>query len=129
MQQLTGFRAQAEDESAPALSLDTLLVRNKSATFFARMSGHAMARSGIRHGDLLVIEAAETYQPGAIVLAYIDHQAIVRRLEQRGETFALVASDSKFATRVVQEDCAIRGQVVAAVTLLARPRQPLPVVS
>lgn len=127
--QYTGFRPQAQDEGKVALSLDGLLIRNPSVSFFARMSGHAMARAGIRHGDVLVIEAAEHYPVGAIVLAFVNYEAIVRRLERAAAGYALVASDSKFATLVVNEDCVIRGQVVAAVTLLARPRVKLPVVT
>lgn len=129
MQQFTGFRPQASDESAPSLSLDSLLIRSSSTTFFARMNGSAMLRAGIRHGDLLVIEAAETYGHNTIVCAFINYEAVVRRLERTGTGYALVASDPKFPTLVVTEDCVIRGQVVAAVTLLARPRLPLPVVS
>lgn len=129
MQQLTGFHAQAEDESAPALSLDTLVIRNKSATFFARMTGNAMERAGIRHGDVLVIEAAETYRHGVIVCAFVNHEAVVRRLERIATGYVLVASNAKIEPQVVTEGCVIRGQVVAALTLLARPRQPLPAVS
>jgi DNA polymerase V len=120
----TGFRPQAQDELAPALSLDALLVRNPAAAFFARMQGQAMNRAGIRHGDILVIEAAEAYGEGAIVCAFINHEALIRRLE-RGH---LIASDPRIKPILLDEAGLIRGQVVAAVTLLARPRVSLPVV-
>lgn len=89
-----------------------------------------MQRAGIRHGDLLVIEPAVEYRHGAIVLAYINYAAVVRRLERTPTGYALVASDPvKFPTQEVHEDCDIRGQVLAAVTVLTKPRLPYTVVS
>lgn len=120
----TGFRPQAQDEASPALSLDGLLIRNPSVSFFARMRGNAMTRAGIRHGDILVIEAAESYGEGAILCAFINYEAVIRRLE-RGQ---LVASDPRIKPILLDDESLIRGQVVAAVTLLARPRLSLPVV-
>jgi SOS-response transcriptional repressor LexA len=125
----TGFRPQAADEHAPALSLDLLLVRNPAVVFFACMQGNAMLRSGIRHGDLLVIEAAEHYGHGSIVCALINREVLVRRLERAGQGYVLAASDTNIQPLVVTEDCEIRGQVVAAITLLARPRVSLTAVS
>jgi len=127
--QYSGFRPQAADDGEPSLSLDRLLIRNPHASFFALMRGNAMARAGIRHNDVLVIEAAEEYRDGCIVLAFIDHQALVRRLERTPTGFNLAPANPRYPTLSVGEDITIRGQVVAAVTLLARPRAKLAVVS
>jgi DNA polymerase V len=124
----TGFRPQAADDGEPSLSLDRLLVRNPHASFFAVMSGNAMARAGIRSGDLLVIEAAEDYRDGCIVLAFVDHQALVRRLERTATGFVLSPANPRLPSLLVGDDVLIRGQIVAAITLLARPRVKLTVV-
>jgi len=124
----TGFRPQAADEEEPSPSLDRLLIRNPNLSFFAVMHGNAMARAGIRHGDVLVIEPAEDYRNGAIVLALVNRQAVVRRLERSATGAHLCPAHPNFKTIEVDADCVIRGQVVAAVTLLARPRVKLPVV-
>lgn len=87
-----------------------------------------MWRAGIRSGDLLVIEAAEDYRNGCIVLAFIDRQALVRRFERSATGALLVPANPRLPSLVIDEDCQIRGQVVAAITLLARPRVPLPLV-
>ena len=127
MLEYTGFPPQASVEGVPPLSLDSLLIRNSSVCFFVRMQGDAMLGDGIRSGDLLVIEPATHYASGAIVLAFADGQTLVRRYERysvaRG---ALVPSDPEFPTLQIDEACIIRGQVVASITLLAKPRFPLP---
>lgn len=118
----TGFEPQAANEASPALSLDGLLIRNKSACFFAMMRGHAMARAGVRNGDLLVIEPAEAYRDGAIVLAFIDYEALVRRLDGG----MLVAANPNFKSQALDDPSVIRGQVVASIKVLAKPRFMLP---
>lgn len=122
----TGFRPQAADEIEPALNLNTLLLRSPQAAFFALMHGHAMTRAGIRHGDLLVIEAAETYRSGQIVLAFVNHEALVRRLDRTATGFALVSSQPNFPIIQLEAESVIRGRVIAAITLLAGPRVKLP---
>jgi DNA polymerase V len=123
----TGFRPQAVDEPAPALSLDRLLCSR--ITFFARMRGNAMSAAGVRHGDLLVIEPAEHYRDGTLVLALVGRQTLVRRLERTPIGFQLSASNPKYPTLELGEDCVIRGRIVASITPIAAPRVPLPVVS
>lgn len=122
----TGFEPQAVNESEPALSLDRWLCSPLS--FFARMQGNAMARAGIRAGDVLVIEPAEHYRDQQIVLAFLNRQAYVRRLERTPTGYLLTAANPNFSVLEVGEDCLIRGQVVASITLLAARRLPLPVV-
>lgn len=125
----TGFSPQAQDEGVPALSLDQLIIRNPSQTIFARMRGNAMHRSGIRHGDVLVIEAAEHYKAGIIVCVFANHEAIVRRMDRAANGFELVASHPDIPKLPFEESFIIRGQVIATVRLLARPRKELPVVT
>lgn len=127
MPEYTGFRPQSADENIPTLSLDQLLISR--VTFFAQMRGYAMARAGIRPGDLLVIEPQDSYRDQQIVLAMVDRQAVVRKLERRSDGgFDLVAADPKYEARVISEDCIIRGRVVAFVRMLDRKNSPLPVV-
>lgn len=124
--QYTGFEPQSVNDKEPALSLDRLLC--SPTAYFARMQGNAMARAGIRHGDLLVVEPAEHYRDQQIVLAFIHEQAYVRRLERTPTGYLLSAANPHYSTLDVGEDCLIRGQVVASITLLAARRIPLLVV-
>ena len=51
-----GFPSPADDFKETRISLDRELVKNKEATFYARVSGDSMVGAGLDDGDLLVID-------------------------------------------------------------------------
>ena len=51
-----GFPSPAEDFKQQRLSLDEELIKNKEATFFARVSGQSMINAGLNDNDLLIID-------------------------------------------------------------------------
>lgn len=108
-----------------------LLVHRPAAAIFARMAGEAMCGACIHQGDLLVIEAADRYAHGQIVLAFVDGSAFVRRLVREPERVALQPANPEFPDIELTdpERWLIRGRVVAAITLLAAPRCALPEVN
>jgi DNA polymerase V len=53
-----GFPNPAADRTGAPLSLDKLLVRHPSSTFFFRIRGHNWRRYGVFDGDLAVIDRA-----------------------------------------------------------------------
>ena len=58
----------AERSGLPPLSLDKLLVRHPSSTFFFRIRGHSWHRYGVFDGDLAVIDRALTPHEHALVV-------------------------------------------------------------
>lgn len=80
----TGFPSPAADYKEQALSLDELLVRHPSATFYVRAKGDAMQRSGIFDGDLLVVDRSLTARDGDVIIVAVEDQIMVRRLILRG---------------------------------------------
>ncbi len=75
-----GFPSPAEDFKEQRLSLDNELVKNKEATFFARVSGQSMIGAGLEDNDLLVID--RSIQPGnnKIAVCFLDGEFTVKRL-------------------------------------------------
>lgn len=55
-----GFPNPAAERSGSPLSLDKLLVRHPSSTYFFRIRGHIWHRYGVFDGDLAVIDRAVT---------------------------------------------------------------------
>ena len=51
-----GFPSPAGDFKQERISLDKELIKNKEATFFARVSGESMINAGLEDGDLIVID-------------------------------------------------------------------------
>ncbi|QDQ42541.1 LexA family protein [Methylacidiphilum kamchatkense] len=79
-----GFPNPGDDYLEKSLSLDELLVKRPSSTFFVRASGYSMEGEGIRNGDILVVDRAETPKNGSIVIAAINGELAVKKLRIEG---------------------------------------------
>ncbi|MFD2551326.1 LexA family protein [Bizionia sediminis] len=75
-----GFPSPAEDFKEERLSLDTMLVKNKMATFYARVSGQSMIDAGLDDNDLLVIDRSLEPENNRIAVCFLDGEFTVKRL-------------------------------------------------
>ncbi len=75
-----GFPSPAEDFKEERLSLDDELVKNKEATFYARVSGQSMIGAGLDDNDLLVIDRSLEPQNNKIAVCFLDGEFTVKRL-------------------------------------------------
>ncbi|MCY7421020.1 MAG: translesion error-prone DNA polymerase V autoproteolytic subunit [Chitinophagaceae bacterium] len=64
------------------IDLNDQLVRNKSSTFFFRMNSDAMTGAGIFSGDTLIVDRSITHVNGKVVIAILNGELLVRRLEK-----------------------------------------------
>lgn len=76
-----GFPSPAQDYVEKRIDLNQLVVRHPSATYFVRAAGDSMSGAGIDCGDLLVVDSAKTAQHGDIVIAAVDGEFTVKRLQ------------------------------------------------
>ncbi len=75
-----GFPSPAGDFKQERISLDKELIKNKEATFFARVSGQSMIGAGLDHNDLLVIDRSLEPSNNKIAVCLIDGEFTVKRL-------------------------------------------------
>ena len=75
-----GFPSPAEDFKEERLSLDHMLVKNKAATFYARVSGQSMIDAGLDDNDLLVIDRSLEPAHNKIAVCFLDGEFTVKRL-------------------------------------------------
>ena len=75
-----GFPSPADDFKQNRISLDNELVKNKEATFFARVSGQSMIGAGLEDNDLLVIDRSLEPSNNKIAVCFIDGEFTVKRL-------------------------------------------------
>ncbi len=80
-----GFPSPADDFKQERLSLDSELIKNKEATFFARVSGQSMIDAGLNDNDLLVIDRSLTAENNRIAVCFLDGEFTVKRLKVDGE--------------------------------------------
>lgn len=76
-----GFPSPAEDFKQERLSLDDELIKNKEATFFARVSGQSMIDAGLGDNDLLVIDRSLSPAHNKIAVCFLDGEFTVKRLK------------------------------------------------
>jgi len=75
-----GFPSPADDFKESRISLDEELIRNKEATFFARVSGQSMIGAGLDDNDLLVIDRSIPPTNNKIAVCFLDGEFTVKRL-------------------------------------------------
>ncbi|MCF7566878.1 translesion error-prone DNA polymerase V autoproteolytic subunit [Sabulilitoribacter arenilitoris] len=75
-----GFPSPADDFKEQRLSLDEELVKNKEATFYARVSGQSMIDAGLDDNDLLVIDRSLEPANNKIAVCFLDGEFTVKRL-------------------------------------------------
>ncbi len=63
------------------IDLNQHCVSHPAATFYVKASGHSMVEEGINDGDMLVIDRAITARHGDIVLACLDGEFTVKKLQ------------------------------------------------
>lgn len=92
----TGFGAAADDYMERGIDLNEELIRNKPATFFFRMNSDAMTGAGIHAGDILVVDRSIRQASGRVVVAILNGELLVRRLQQSFNKNLLMADNKKF---------------------------------
>lgn len=75
-----GFPSPTEDFIEQRLSLDKELIKNKEATFFARVSGQSMIDAGLDDKDLLIIDRSLEPIKNKIAVCFLDGGFTVKRL-------------------------------------------------
>ena len=92
-----GFPSPAEDYAEQHLDLNTHLIAHPAATFFLRVSGDSMMNAGIFNGDLLIVDRSLEPTPGKIVIAAVNGELTVKRLQKTGKRIFLVAENEAYS--------------------------------
>jgi DNA polymerase V len=99
-----GFPSPAEDHMNGKISLDNEIVRNKEATFYARVSGQSMIGAGLDDGDLLVIDRSLEPINNKIAVCFIDGEFTVKRLVVSPQEVYLKAENPKYPNIPISEE-------------------------
>ncbi|PWK20395.1 LexA family protein [Xanthomarina spongicola] len=99
-----GFPSPAEDFKEERLSLDNILVKNKLATFYARVSGQSMIDAGLDDNDLLVIDRSLEPEHNRIAVCFLDGEFTVKRLRVEKDGVWLQPENSKYQPIKITEE-------------------------
>ena len=69
------------DSTEKGIDLNEQLIRNRQSTFLMRVHSNAMIEAGIHQGDVVIIDRSLEAMSGKIVIAVLDGEMIIRRLD------------------------------------------------
>lgn len=112
-----GFPSPADEYIEGQIDLNTLLIKNKPATYLIRVSGTSMIGAGIHDNDILVVDASRKPRSGQIVVVSVDGEFLVKRwcIEQG---ITLLRAENKNYTPIIvkpDDDVSIFGLVTGLV--------------
>ena len=99
-----GFPSPADDFKETRISLDRELVKNKEATFFARVSGDSMVGAGLDDGDLIVIDRSKNPENGKIAICLVDRKFTVKRIKKEKNKFYLMPENKRYKPIELKEE-------------------------
>ena len=99
-----GFPSPADDFKEIRISLDRELVKNRDATFYARVSGESMVGAGLNDGDLLVIDRSLNPENGKIAVCLIDGEFTVKRIKKEKDRLYLIPENKKYKRIEIKEE-------------------------
>ena len=99
-----GFPSPADDFKETRISLDRELVKNKEATFYARVSGDSMVGAGLDDGDLLVIDRSLNPENGKIAVCLVDGEFTVKRIKKEKNKLYLMPENNKYKPIELKEE-------------------------
>jgi len=99
-----GFPSPAEDHLDLDLDLNSYLIQHPSATFCVRVEGDSMVGAGIQSGDVILIDRSLTPQKGNIVLAVLDGEFTVKRVDVQDDKLFLIPENPRLQPIEVGEE-------------------------
>ena len=85
-------------------NLNDYLVHNPSATFCVKAIGESMKDAGIKSGDIMIVDKSLEPKNRSIVLAVIDGEFTVKRVNLNDNELYLIPENSNFSPiKITQE--------------------------
>ena len=84
-----GMPSPAADTGTNNVTIDEYLVRNPSKTVLIRVKGDSMVDAGIHSDDIVVVEKRNNAKAGEIVVAIVDNEFTLKRLDREKGRFVL----------------------------------------
>lgn len=99
-----GFPSPANDFKEVRISLDKELVKNKEATFYARVSGNSMENAGLSDGDLIVIDRSLNPENNKIAVCFIEGDFTIKRIIKKDQELYLKPENKNYKKIVIKEE-------------------------
>lgn len=108
-----GFPSPAQDYIEATLDLNEFLITHPNSTFFIKVEGYSMVNAGILPDDLLIVDRAVEASNNKIIIAIVDGELTVKRLNIVDDVYWLLPENDSFSPICIDDsiDFAIWGIV------------------
>lgn len=103
-----GFPSPADDYIDLTLDLNQVVIKNKSATFYARVKGNSMINDDIHDGDILVVDKSILPTEGIVAVCFIDGEFTLKRIHKKDNRLFLLPSNPTYPPIEVGEQSDFR---------------------
>ena len=97
------------------LNLHEHIVKHPSSTFFSRVGGESNNSLGVNNGDILVVDRSQAPKNNSLVLAVIDGEITICRVEYRANEWFLKLGDGSLRPVNFDDETVIWGKVTHVV--------------
>jgi DNA polymerase V len=91
-----GFPSPADDYIEQGLDLNDFLIKRPTATFFMKVAGDSMKDAGINNDDILIVDRSLTAIHNCIVVAVVNSEYTVKRLQKIKDKIYLMPENKKY---------------------------------
>lgn len=98
-----GWPSPSQDYFDGRINLNEHLIKDVTSTFVVRVTGDSMEGAGISDGDELIVNRALTPRDGSIVIAILDGELTVKRLQLKAGGVVLHAENPRYPDIQVPE--------------------------
>jgi DNA polymerase V len=99
-----GFPSPAQDYIEQKLDLNEHLIKHPSSTFIIRVNGTSMIDEGICDKSLLIVDRSLDYKKNTIVVASINGEFTVKKIDRIKGKYFLVGANKDFEPIPVNEE-------------------------
>ena len=99
-----GFPSPADDYIEQDINLHDYLIKNPPATFLVRAEGDSMIGAGIFSGDILVVDRSLNAQERNIVIAVVDGDLTVKRIQFTKKGVTLLPENSDYSPIFIEKE-------------------------
>ena len=99
-----GFPSPADDYIEQDINLHDYLIKNPPATFLVRAEGDSMIGAGIFSGDILVVDRSLSAQERNIVIAVVDGDLTVKRIQFTKKGVTLSPENTDYSPIHIEKD-------------------------
>lgn len=114
-----GFPSPAAGEIHHILDLNSLCIRHPLSTYYVRARGDSMTGAGIGDGDVLVVDRSIRAASGDVIIASLNGEFTVKRLEIRGKEVRLVPENPAYSPIDITPE--LQAEFFGVVTWVVKP--------